>query len=403
MKYFLSAVVIGLLGLPLFAQQAPANILEGCVAEYDAAADYFPQKATVDYASGFTVEYFGSYKLVRVVSPFPGAAPEDGLTYALVQCGTPVPADLPADARVIEVPVDRVITMSTTFLPHLVALDTLDTLVGVDSLLYTNTPEVLALGEAGALAEVGFGSSVSVETVIEAEPDIVIANASGSPEYDAAPVLEDAGIPVVISADYVDQSPLGRAEWLKFTALFYNEEAAAEEVFAEIATRYEELRTFAQQAAASARYDRVLWGSFSSFSNAWYIPGNLTYVARLLADAGLDYVLSNAPDAQNFDGSFPVDFETAYEAGLNAPLWIPDWYGVNSLDDLIAQDERYADFAALQNGDVFIAGARVNANGGNDYFESGVLYADRVLADLIEINFGGVLPGGALTYFRKLD
>jgi len=216
-------------------------------------------------------------------------------------------------------------------------------------------------------------------------------------------VLEDAGIPVVISADYVEQSPLGRAEWLKFTALFYNEEAAANEVFEGIATRYEELRRFVRTSAAPPRYDRVLWGSFSSYSSAWYIPGDRTYVAQLLRDAGMGYVLDHAPEAQGFAGSFPVDFETAYDAGLDAPLWIPDWFGVNSLADLLAQDERYADFAALQNGDVFTAGARVNANGGNDYFESGALYADRVLADLVEINFGGVLTDGGLTYFKKLD
>jgi iron complex transport system substrate-binding protein len=403
MKRYLFIVCLLCLGLPVSGQQMPANPREGCVAEYDPAIDYFPQKTTVDYATGFAVDYFGSYKLVRVISPFPGAAVEDGLTYALVQCGTPVPADLPPDTRIIEVPVDRVITMSTTFLPHLVALDVLESLVGVDSLLYTNTPEVLALGEAGALVEVGFGSSISMETVIAAEPDVVIANASGSPEYDAAPVLEDAGIPVVISADYVEQSPLGRAEWLKFTALFYNEEAAANEVFEGIATRYEELRRFVRTSAAPPRYDRVLWGSFSSYSSAWYIPGDRTYVAQLLRDAGMGYVLDHAPEAQGFAGSFPVDFETAYDAGLDAPLWIPDWFGVNSLADLLAQDERYADFAALQNGDVFTAGARVNANGGNDYFESGALYADRVLADLVEINFGGVLTDGGLTYFKKLD
>jgi len=402
-KSLIVLVLLTLLsGIPVvYGQDAAAN-LALCVADgaYDPDTDYFPEKITVDFATGFEVEYHNNYKLVTVTNPFPGATEKDAVTYVLVQCGTPAPEGYES-IQTINVPSDSMISLSTTYLPHLIDLNLLDKLIGVDTLLYTSTPEVLEMGKASKLLEVGSGPTINLEQVVDAQPDLVMAFASGSPEYDTHPALLAAGIFTAIGADYVEKSPLGRAEWLKFTSLFFNAEGTAEDVFSVKVTAYNDL---VKQTGALTDADKplVLWDSFDSYSGAWFVPGSASYIATLLNDAGVHYVLQDAPDAQDASSSVSFDFEVVYDAGIDADFWIPGSFGVKTLDDLLAQDERYADFAAFKNGNVYSLGARVNENGGDDYFETGVTNPQIVLADLITIFHPDLLPDHDLYFFHKL-
>jgi iron complex transport system substrate-binding protein len=400
-KSILVMLLLALFSSIVGVQAQEANLAE-CVAEgaYDAETDYFPDKLTVDYATGFEVEYHNNYKLVTVTNPFPGAAATDEITYVLVQCGTPTPEGYD-ELQVINVPAESMISLSTTYLPHLKALNLLDYLIGVDTLLYTSTPEVLEMGASGVLLEVGSGPTINLEQVVDAEPDLVMAFASGSPEYDTHPTLLDAGIFTAIGADYVEASPLGRAEWLKFTALFFNAEAEADTAFDGIVTTYNDLAGLTADLAEDAQ-PLVLWDSFDAYSGAWFVPGSASYIATLLNDAGVNYVLEDAAEVQDASSSVTFDFEVVYDAGINADFWIPGSFGVSSLDDLLAQDERYADFAAFQNGNVFSLGARVNENGGDYYFETGVTNPQLVLADLIKIFHPELLPEHELYFFQQL-
>lgn len=395
-------VLLALLAVNIAYAQDDDNPTE-CIAEgeFNPEQDYFPQKVTVEYATGFTVEYFNSYKVITVTAPFPGAEADDAVTYVLVQCGAPTP-DGYANALVTTVPVNSVIALSTTYLPHLRELDVLDHLVGVDTMAFVNTPEVLALSDAGALVEVGNGADVNVEVVLDTAPDLVMSYASGSPEFDTHPVLLDAGVFTAIAADYVESHPLGRAEWLKFTALFFNAEGAAQKSFTDKAQVYNGLMALTAELPVEEQ-PLILWDSYTSYgSGAWYIPGQNSYVAQLIQDAGARYVLQDAAEVQGISSSVPFSFEAVYEVGLMADIWIPGSFGINTLDDLLGQDERYADFAALTNGRVFTLGARLNANGGDDYYENGVTNPQLVLADLIAIFHPELLPDHELYFFRWL-
>lgn len=402
MRTRLFAIVFSFIAV-LFAapalSQAVAAPDSACVTDYNPTVDYFPDKAEVESASGFTIEYFNHYKLVTVTTPWPGATEDDIFRYLLVLCGTPTPDGF-EDAALIEIPTRRAITMGTTFLPHIVQLGVLDSLVGVDSLLYVNSPEVVSKGEAGELVEVGFGSSVNVELVLDSETDLVITSGSGSPDYDAHPVLIEAGIPVVLSGDWAELTPLGRAEWIKFTAAFFNAEAAANDAYEAEAARYEALTALTADVTAG-EMPTVLWGSV--FSDSWAIPGGRSYIAALLNDAGGRLILTDSPEAAELTGSALFDFETVYEAGINADLWVPIAFGVSDLASFLAFDARYADFAPVVNGAVWNNDARVNANGGNDFYERGVTDPSTVLSDLVHILHPELLPDHELIYFRKLN
>jgi len=375
--------------------QDAVNLTEECVADYDPAVDYFPDKADVTDAENFAVEYFNNYKVVTVTDAFDAAEP---FTYVLVQCGTPTPdaTDFPDDTQYIEVPTGDFIAMSTTQLPHLTQLDLLDNLVGLDSFLFVNTPEVRDLIDAGELVEIGSGAEVNVELVLETEPDMVMTFGF-DPSSDAHPVLIEAGIFTALNAEWREATPLARAEWIKYTALFYNEEAAAEAIYTDIVTAYEEASELAASVPADERRV-VLWNTFSSFSEAWSIPGAETYVGALIADAGGVVALGEEAPAN----SALLSFEVVYDGALDADIWIANAFGVATLQGLLDADPRYEDFAAVQNGSVWNNSLDINENGGNNYFELGVTNPHLILQDLVAIFYPDLLPNHEFTFYLPL-
>ena len=370
---------------------APAtNLTEGCVDAFDPNVDYFPEKISLTHTTGFSVEYHNSYKVITVATPWPGAG--EAQQYVLVQCGAPEPTGFDA-AQIIEVPVQQIATMSTSYLPFLDMYGLLDRLVAVDDVTYVNNPAVLAMAEAGTLVQIGYGAGVNVEQILDLAPDLVMTYGSGSPEYDAHPVLLNAGLKVAVNAEWLETSPLGRAEWGKFIALFFNKEATAESTFADTVARYEDLKA---KAAAAAEKPTVL--TDSEYQGSWYVAGGRSFTAQLLADAGAAYLWADDESA----GSIPVAFEAVFDKAAAADFWLNVGF-VNSLEEMKAADERYTDFAAFQKGNVWNNNKRQNANGGNDYYESAVAQPDAVLADLIAIFHPELMPEYEMVYFQRLQ
>lgn len=370
---------------------APGTAADECSDEFDPDRDYFPNKASIEYAQNFTVEYHNHYKVVTIVEPWRDAG--QGLQYVLVQCGTPPPDGYP-DATIIEVPVRTAISMSTTHLGYLEKLSLLDRLIGLGDGKYVNTEGVRQRLDEGELPEVGDGAEVNVEAVLELNPDVVIALGVGNASKDSHPMLLDAGVKVVMFSDFMESSPLGRAEWLKFMALLFNREAEAEAAFAEIAARYQEVA-----AVAADVTDRPTVFMGYDIRGTWYMPGGDSYAARYLADAGADYLWANDGGTSRI----PLDFESVYERAHDAEYWLNLSQFYTSLADVLAADERYGDFAAFQNHRVYNNNARLNQNGGNDYNESGLVNPDIILADIIKILHPELMPDHELVYYRHLQ
>ncbi|MCG8351342.1 MAG: ABC transporter substrate-binding protein [Chloroflexales bacterium] len=367
-----------------------ANLTEGCVTDYDPDVDYFPAKITISDSTGWEIEYANNYKVITVLNPWRDADLQ--FRYVLVQCGTPPPTDV-HDAQVIETPINTIITMSTTQLPHLNELDLLDRLIGVDNFRFINTPAVVQKIEAGELVEIGGGGEVNVEQAIDLEPDLIMTYGVGNPENDAYPKLIEAGLKVVLNSEYMETSALGRAEWIKFTAAFFNQEAAATTVYDTIAERYNEI---AAQARNLSDKPTVFTGA--PFQGTWYMPGGNSYVAQLLADAGAAYLWADDEST----GSQHLSFEAVFESAQDADFWLNtgSW---QSLADGLAADERFAEFSAFQNGQVFNNNVRLNENGGNDYWETGVTNPHLVLADLLKIFHPELLPDHELYFYQQLE
>jgi len=392
-RLFVALMFALLLAVPTLAQDAPAdavNLIDSCVTEYDTTVDYFPDKAEITDAQNFTVEYFNNYKVVTVQGSM------ETYQFVLVQCGTPAPdsADFPEGTQFIEVPAAGIVSLSTTFLPGIAQLGLAENVVGLDSLLYTSTPEIVERIEAGEIVEVSPNFELNTEIVLSLEPSLVMTD-----DFDPARIttLTDADVFTAVNTDYLESKPLGRAEWLKFTALFYNREAEAESLYADIVTAYEDAKALAASVPQDAR-PVVLVNTFSSFSDAWSVPGAQTYLGALIADAG--GVVALAEEAP--EGSALVSFESVYGAALDADIWLLNTYAVGSLDDLAALDSRYVDFAAYASGNVWNNDADSNANGGNNYYELGVTSPHLVLQDYVAMFHPQLLPDHVFRFHRQL-
>jgi iron complex transport system substrate-binding protein len=159
-----------------------------------------------------------------------------------------------------------------------------------------------------------------------------------------------------------------------------------------VKTRYEDLKTLAAGAE-----DKPTVFANTPFGDSWFMPGGQSYLGQLLADAGATYLW--ADDAST--GSIPLDFETVFDQAADADFWVNTYQ--TTVADLLATDERFGDFAALENGGVYTNNARINANGGSDYYESGVANPDVILADLIRIFHPDLLPDHDLYFYMPLS
>jgi iron complex transport system substrate-binding protein len=232
---------------------------------------------------------------------------------------------------------------------------------------------------------------LDLEALLALQPDLVFATSIGSPELDVLALLDRSGLPYVVDAAWTEPTPLGRAEWLKFTAAFFDREAEANRLFDQIAARYEEIAALGRSVE---KRPTVLVGT--PFQGTWHVSGGAAYQAKLIADAGGDYLWADDPTT----GAISLDFETVYARGIAADVWIHP-YGWSSLADGLRADERMTDFASFRSGRVYNNDARTNGTGGNDYWETGSLRPDLILADLLEI-FHPELIDHELVFHRKL-
>lgn len=369
-------------------QEGAAAGAGGCIQEFDAGTDYFPEKSELRHAENFTISYHRSYQVLTVKEPYPGGSPE---SYVLVRCGAPdpeLPADL-ADAPRVEVPVDSLYSSSTTHLPLLADLDMMKVLTGVADASLVVNPEVKQRAEAGEIAEFAPNQQLAVEQVTAAQPDVLLTGGVEDPNYEA---LRNAGVPVLANAEWLEPTPLGRAEWVKYMAALTGTEARAAQVFDQIESTYQEL-------AASVRDVEpveVLLGSI--VQGAWSMPSGGGYFGRLVKDAGGTYPWADDPAAE----SLQLDFETVFARGGRARVWIANnpWA---SLEDARKADPRHTELAAYRQGQVWAIGrAGTDPLGANDFFERGVARPDLVLGDLVAILHPDRKPNHKFVFYNRL-
>jgi iron complex transport system substrate-binding protein len=343
----------------------------------------------VKYARGFRVEKRDGLTHVFVTYPYQGAT--SGYHYVLVPTGTepPVPA---RDEQVIEIPINSIVCTATTHVPHLDYLGLTDKLIGFPTTDYISSEKMRERIDGGKVTELGIDKGMDLEKLYSLHPSMVMGYLM-SADLGQMGKIQELGIPVVINAEYLEGDPLGRAEWIKFTSLFFNKERAADSVFAMIEKEYNRVKSLA---AAVTTKPKVMSGIV--YGDTWFLPGGKNYAATMLKDAGCDYLWIDT-DSRGF---LELSFESVYQKAREADIWV----GVGSfskLEELKAAESRYAMFKPFEKGRVFNYNGRIGVKGGNDFLETGYLRPDFVLKDLVRIAHPELLPEHELYFHRQLQ
>lgn len=347
------------------------------------------QQLSIDYASAFEVEYRGVYKIVTIKTPWQGSI--DPITYILRhKKSMPDPA-IEKLGKTIIIPIEKVVCNSTSQIVLLEKLELLDKLKGFPQTQYIYSPDILDRVKDGRILEVGVEAKLNIESILGLNPDAMMAFNTGK-ENRQLSRLEELGIPVVINADYMETSALGKAEWIKFMSVFYDKEELAKTYFNDLVTRYESLKAKVKGLAPVSVFSGTLYGG------TWYMPGGQNYGALLLSESGGDYLWSDDTNT----GWLNIPFESVYERAHAANKWIGA-SNFKNLEALAEADSRYADFEAFKNKSVYSYLNRVNEVGANDYFESGTINPDLILADHIKILHPELLPDYELYYYKRLE
>jgi iron complex transport system substrate-binding protein len=198
----------------------------------------------------------------------------------------------------------------------------------------------------------------------------------------------------VLNLDYLEQDPLARAEWLKFIAAFFDCEDKADSLFAETENRYLALKEKAKLVESRPKVFCNL-----PFKEIWYMPCGENYMARMIEDAGGDFLWKETTANNGFN--LNLDYEAVYNQAAHADFWINVGF-TKTLDELSAMDIKNTFFKAWRTGQVYNNNRRNTPSGGFDFWESGIVNPDLILSDLITIFHPGMISGHDLHYYQQL-
>jgi iron complex transport system substrate-binding protein len=344
----------------------------------------------VAYAQGFTLQKMDDVTLLTVLNPWQGAQNEI-FRYALVPREKPVPDGL-SDYTVIRTPVEKTVCLSTTHVAMLSAIGKAASIKAMSGTRFIHDAVLRKRIECGEITDVGYGAALDFETIIALRPDVIFAYGVGQEAMSYLSKLTDVGLTVVMNAEYLERTPLGKAEWMKFMAAFYHCEEQAGALFESIRQEYDSLKLLPLQ-----RTDRPSVMCDLPWRGTWYIPGGQTTTAVLISDAGGDYLWKDNWSHE----SFPVTLEMMINKGASADIWV-NTGAARNLAEIRTADERLSMVKPWQTGQVFNNFARATENGGNDFFESGIVRPHIVLKDLIRIFHPNLLPDHSLYYYYQL-
>ena len=342
------------------------------------------------YASGFRVQNHESYRLLEVSDPWQQSQ-HVIFSYVLATVGAVVPDSLRA-VPIIEIPVQRVIALSTTHVAMIDQLGSAESIVGLSGSKFIYSKAIREGIESGRGEDIGYGQGLDFETIVRLDPDLVFLYGVEGNVMTTLEKLSELGIPAVFCGEYLETHPLGKAEWIMFFSLFYEKEEEAASFFNGIDSAYNVLANLTEGISAKPR---VLNGL--PWKDTWFMAGGESFAARFMKDAGGNYLWKDNPSTQ----AIPLDLESVYLRAVNADIWInPGVAG--SLEDIVELDARLGDLAVIHSGQVYNNDARINNTGGNDYWESGTVRPDLVLADLIGMFHPDLLTDHCFVYYRQL-
>lgn len=343
-----------------------------------------------EYASGFRIlgAEGRSSVIIESVNPWQGA---DSVVTRLfiARDGEEPPQGF--EGQVIEGDARRIVAMSSTHIAMLDVIGETARVVGVSGMDFISNDAVRSRRDS--IGDVGYDGNVNYELLLSLQPDIILlygTNGASGME----PKLKELGIPYVYIGEYLEDSALGKAEWIVAVAEMVGKRNEGIKAFSAIPERYNAIREKAANCLKHSSRPKVMINL--PYGDSWFMAPTGSYLVRLIEDAGGDYIYKK----NNSNESRPIDLEEAFMLVSASDKWI-NVGQTRSLDELRKNYPKFAATKPVLSGEVYNTTGRVAANGANDYWERGVVEPDVVLRDMVMI-FHPELADSDLVYYEKL-
>lgn len=346
-------------------------------------------KNEIEYATSLAIYKQNGYSIVKVVNPWPNA--EKDFTYILKEKNATVPDSL-QKYNTIQVPLQSIVVTSTTIIPYLEMLGVENKLVGFPHTDFISSVKTRKLIDNGTVKNVGQNEKLNMEMLIDSSPELIVTFGidNNNPTLDN---LTKSGLKVLIQADWMEQSPLGKAEWIKLYGALFGKEKEAKSQYDAIVKNYKDALAVV---ATKKPIATVLYGSM--YQDQWYVAKANSWVAQFLKDAKANYLWSNIPGT----GSIGLSFEQVLEKAKTAKYWIASG-SYKTTSELNAINPHYSQFDAFKTKQVYTFEGKLGATGGTIYYETAASRPDLVLKDYIKIFHPELLPNYTFTFAQKLN
>lgn len=349
------------------------------------------KKSNIAYAEGFSITNGVNFNILEIKNPWPKA--EKNFKYVLISAESAAKTTFADDAYdgIIITPIEKIVVTSTTHIPALELLNVEKTLVGFPGTDYVSSKKTRARIDSKLVRELGKNEGLNTEVLLSIHPNLVVAfGVDGKSK--SLQTIKNANIPVVYNGDWVENSPLAKAEWIKFFGALYNKEQEAETLFKQIETDYNAAKKLALN---TKNKPTVLCGAMHK--DIWYLPNGESTEAQLLKDANTNYLWSETTGK----GSLSLNFEVVFNKARTASLWFsPSYY--TSLEALEKGSKHYTAFDAFKNKKVYSFSNTTGKTGGVTYYELGTARPDLVLKDIIKICHPELLKNYEPYFFKPL-
>jgi iron complex transport system substrate-binding protein len=282
----------------------------------------------------------------------------------------------------INIPIKSIIVTSTTHIPSLEMLGVENTLVGFPHLDYISSEKVRSRIDTRKIKEIGNNNDLNTEVIIDIAPSVVVGYGldNNNPALDN---LQKSGLKVLLNGDWNEQTPLGKAEWIKFFGALYGLDEKANTIFSEIENDYKNTLEIAKKATTKPT---VLSGDI--FEGKWYLPSGTSWGSLILKQANANYLWQETTGT----GSLSLSFETVLEKAKNAEFWITSGQ-FSTLKEMSEANPHYSQFTAFQKKNVYSFCGKKGKTGGILYYELAPNRPDLVLKDLVKILHPELLVG----------
>ncbi|MBO7609127.1 MAG: ABC transporter substrate-binding protein [Muribaculaceae bacterium] len=317
--------------------------------------------STITHARLLVIEPSDSFTLVTINNPWKEG--EALHRYIIVPYDSVVPTSLP-QGTLVRTPLRQALVYSSVHTSIMKELGMFASVKGVCDSKFFPDPDILKGIESGFIADCGSSMSPTIEKVIEMQPDGILL----SPYQDATyGQIDNLNIPIIECADYMEYTPLGRAEWVKFYGLLLGKEEDAKHIFDDVAENYNAIKDQASHASS-----RPMVLTEMVINGVWNVPGGQSYMARILQDAGADYPWSDDKST----GSLNLDFNQVLALAQKADVWLIKSFYIHSYQDLKNFYGLNDQFEAFKNKRVYICDTNKT-----HLFEEFPFHPDRLLKD----------------------